>query len=70
MYTDSHAELLTVLAINPYTASGISVHAMDDSETRGNNVCFDTGPYDMICISLTLAILYIDALVNRYTPIQ
>ena len=32
VYTDSHAELLTVLAIYPYAASGISVHALDDSD--------------------------------------
>ena len=40
------------------------------SATRGNIVCIDTGTYDTICISLTLAIRYIDVSVNRYTSIN
>ena len=38
------------------------------SATRGNIMCIDAGTYDTICISLTLAIRYIDVSVNRYTP--
>ena len=36
------------------------------SDIRGNIMCIDTGTYDTICISLTLAIRYIDVSVNRY----